>query len=113
MIDNALLYYYWNCIPTDKEKAITYNELCLLWDCNARKVRHILHELSYYDNGDTMILIRSSHGKGFYKTDNTNEIERYKKECTNRARHTFAPLKKINRVLGIDHEQMCMSDYFL
>lgn len=97
MKDN--LTFYWNCIPVGKENAITYPELCLMWDCTARKVRYILHQLSYHDNGDNYILIRSSHGKGFYKTDNAEDIEKYKRECTNRARHTFAPLRKIRRVL--------------
>lgn len=90
---------YWNDIPVGRENAITYPELCEKWNCSARKVRYILHELSYHDNGDKYILIRSSHGKGFYKTDNPVEIEKYKRECTNRARHTFAPLRKIRRVL--------------
>lgn len=93
------LTYYWECIPVGKENAITYPQLCKLWGCSERQVRYILHELSYMDNNDNLILIRSSHGKGFYKTDNVIEIEKYKKECTNRARHTFAPLKKIRRVL--------------
>lgn len=93
------LSYYWNCIPIGKENAITYPQLCRLWGCNERKVRYILHELSYIDNGDKLILIRSSHGKGFYKTDNVSEIEAYKKECTSRAKRTFAPLRKIRRVL--------------
>ena len=90
---------YYNDIPIGRENAITYPELCLLWNCSPRKVRYILHQLSYWDNGDNMILIRSSHGKGFYKTDDINEINTYKKEVTNRARHTFAPLKKVRRVL--------------
>lgn len=91
--------YYWACLPIGRENAITYPELCAKWNCTERKVRYILHELSYFDNGDRFILIRSSHGKGFYKTDNVIEISRYKKECINRARHTFAPLKKIRRVM--------------
>lgn len=93
------LEWYWNCIPIGKEKAITYPQLCRLWNCSERTVRRILHDLSYFDNGDKLILIRSSHGKGFYKTDNIAEIERYKRECTNRAKRTFAPLRKIRRVL--------------
>lgn len=90
---------YWNDIPAGRENAITYPELCEKWKCTPRKVRYILHELSYWDNGDNMILIRSSHGKGFYKTDDVADIERYKRECTNRARRTFAPLRKIRRVM--------------
>lgn len=100
-----LLSYYWNCIPEGKENAITYQQLCIKWDCNERKVRQILHELSYNDNGDNLILIRSSHGKGFYKTDNIAEINRYRQEITNRARHTFAPLRKIRRVMKEREEQ--------
>lgn len=100
------LSYYWSCLPTSKEAAITYPELCVMWNCTERKVRYILHELSYYDNGDNLILIRSSHGKGFYKTDDVQEIEKYKKECVNRARHTFAPLRKINRVLKVNDLQL-------
>lgn len=90
---------YWSDIPIGKENAITYPELCALWECSARKVRSILHDLSYMDNQDKYILIRSSKNKGFYRTDNVAEIEQYKRECTNRARHTFAPLRKIRRVL--------------
>ena len=88
----------YNDIPIGKENAITYPELCELWKCSARQVRNILHELSYLDNGDDFVLIRSSHGKGFYKTDNMAEIERYKREIYNRARRTFAPAKKIRRI---------------
>lgn len=94
-----MLELYWNDIPIGKENAATYTQLCAMWNMSERAVRQKLHDLSYFDNGDQYILIRSSHGKGFYRTDDTAEIERYKRECTNRARHTFAPLRKIRRVL--------------
>ena len=94
------LEYYWECLPIGRENAITYQELCAKWNCCERKVRSILHELSYNDNGDDLILIRSSRGKGFYRTNNVADIESYRKECTNRARRTFAPLRKIRRVLN-------------
>lgn len=98
----------WDDIPIGRDNAITYLELCFKWDCNKRKVRSILHKLSGYDSGDKFILIRSSKGKGFYKTDDVKEIEQYKKECMNRARHTFIPLRKINRVLDINDNQVDM-----
>ena len=90
---------YWQDIPIGRENAISYTELCAMWNCSERMVRQILHNLSREDNGDGYILIRSSHGKGFFKTDDIAEIERYRKECQNRALNTFAPLKKINRVV--------------
>jgi hypothetical protein len=76
-----------------------------MWGCDTRKARAILHELSLYDNGDNYILIRSSKGKGFYKTDDEAEIKAYKRECLNKGRSVFAPVKKINRVLNANAEQ--------
>lgn len=90
---------YWNEIPVGVENAVDYPTLCAMWGKSERAVRAILHELSYYDNGDNYVLIRSANGKGFYKTDDLQAIEAYKKECWNKGRSTFAPLRKINRIL--------------
>lgn len=95
----------WDDIPVNKENAVTYAELCKKWNCNERAARAILHELSSFDNGDDFILIRSSSGKGFYKTDDESEIQAYKKECLNKGRSVFAPIRKINRVLNANKEQ--------
>lgn len=96
----------WNDIPVGRENAYTYEDLCYIWKCEPRKARAILHALSLYDNGDNYILIRSSAGKGFYKTDDESEIQAYKRECLNRGRNVFAPVKKINRVLNTDAAQL-------
>ena len=90
---------FWNDIPVGKENAITYPQLCALWGVCERQARAILHDLSGYDSGDDYILIRSSGGKGFYKSDDLAEIKAYKRECLSRGRNVFAPIKKINRVL--------------
>lgn len=97
--------YFWNEIPTDKDEAVTYSELIASWGASERTVRMILHELSNYDNGDNFVLIRSARSKGFYKTDNIEEIQAYKQECLNKGRSLFAPIKKINRVLSADSTQ--------
>ncbi len=104
------LEFYWSCLPIGKRNAISYSELADLWSCSYRKVRSILHELSSLDNGDDYVLIRSSKNKGFYLTDNTEEIEQYRRECMNRARHTFAPLKKITRVQKDSNGQKSLFD---
>lgn len=104
---------YWKQLPIGKENAYTYNELCKMWKCSERTARSILHELSSYDNGDNLILIRSSKSKGFYLTDDTDEIESYRKECLNKGRSIFAPIKKCNRVLAIDDTQLVMDLGFL
>ena len=97
---------YWNSIPIGKENRASYSDLCGLWRVNRRMVRHILHRLSGMDTNDPYVLIRSSSLRGFYRTDVLEEIERYRQEVMNRARHTFIPLKKINRLLGENPDQL-------
>lgn len=91
---------YWASLPVGKENAITYPRLERLWGMSERRVRKMLADLSRFDNGDNYILIRSSAGRGFYLTDDPATIAAYKRECRSRAVKTFAPLKKINRVLS-------------
>mgnify|MGYP003292664100 CR=1 FL=1 len=92
---------YWNDLPIGKENAVSYTYLCAIWKVQERQVRAILHDLSLYDNGDNYILIRSSkQGGGFYKTNDIAELEQYKKECLNKGKSNFAPVKKINRILN-------------
>ena len=96
----------WNDLPVGKENAATYFALTRRWGMSERKVRNMLHDLSLYDNGDNYILIRSGSGKGFYRTDEEEEIKAYKRECLSKGRSIFAPVKKINRVLMAEGSQI-------
>lgn len=91
---------FWSDIPTEKSSAVTYPELCMWWGLNEREVRRALHELGGFDNGDNYVLIRSGKNKGFYKTDDKEEISAYKREMLNKGKSMFAPIRKINRVLS-------------
>ena len=95
----ALLDYY-SEIPIGKENAVSKYRLAANWHVSERTVRRIIQELRAADFGDEYIIVSSSHGRGYYKTDNLEEIEQFKREVTNRARNTFLPLKKVNRILG-------------
>lgn len=98
---------FWNDIPIGKGNAVSYDKLCACWGVDKRAARAILHDLSLYDNGDNYILIRSSkNGGGFYKTDDPDELKAYKKECLNKGRSNFAPVKKINRVLKAQFDDL-------
>lgn len=99
---------YWQDIPIGAENAIDYPTLCKMWGKKERAVRDILHELSRLDNGDDFVLIRSSKTKGFYRTSNQSEIKAYRKECLNKGRSVFAPVKKCNRILKSADGQMEM-----
>lgn len=99
------LELYWSELPTGKENAVDYPKLCEMWGKNARTVRSILHDLSLFDNGDDFVLIRSGKSKGFYKTDDKAEITAYRKECLQKGRSVFAPIKKCNRILTANTQQ--------
>lgn len=99
------LELYWSDIPTVKADAVTYEELQMWWSVDKRDVRKILQHLSAFDNGDNYVLIRSSKNKGFYKTDNIEEIKAYKKECLNKGLSVLAPIKKINRIMTANTNQ--------
>jgi hypothetical protein len=58
------------------------------------------------DNGDDMVIVSSSNGKGYYKTDDREVIRAFYNETNHRALATFGPLKKINRILGTSAEQL-------
>lgn len=105
MLDNLKLDLFWNDIPTEKENAVTYAELMTIWDMTERGVRSVLHDLSRFDNGDNYVLIRSGGTKGFYKTDDEETIKAFKRECMNKGKSIFAPVKKINRVLSARGDQ--------
>ena len=95
------LELYWSEIPVGKENAVSYDYLCTAWGISQRAVRSILHKLSIYDNGDDTVLIRSSKDGGrFYRSSDSAEISAYRAECLRRGQNTFAPLKKIDRVLS-------------
>jgi ATP-dependent RNA circularization protein (DNA/RNA ligase family) len=98
-MEKELLEQYWTDLPIGAEHAVDYPTLCEMWGKSQRETRRILHELSHFDNGDDFVLIRSSKTRGFYKTDNEEVIKEYRKECLNKGRSIFAPVKKINRIL--------------
>lgn len=100
------LQEYWDLIPIGYENRKTYGELCEEWGISKRYVRHILHQLAEQDNGDSFVLIRSAYSKGFYKTNDPDEIERYRREVISRAANTLSMLKKINRVQGTNENQL-------
>ena len=97
MNDRELLKY-WNDIPIGAKNAVSYEELSAKWHRTHRGVRKILELLGTADTGDDYILIRSSHGRGFFRTKDRRLIHRYRKEIINRANNVLKPLNKIYRL---------------
>ena len=104
------LELFWSDIPVGKANAVTRQELGAMWGMGDRQARKVLQELSRFDNGDDYILIRSGQSRGFYKTDDQAEIAAYRKECINKGRSHFAPLRKINRLSAVNAAQMSIEN---
>lgn len=91
----------YNSIPIGRENAISKEALQKRWGLqNERAVRQEISELRKIDNGDDFVIVSTSSCRGFYRTNDKKEILKYKTETVNRAKHTFAPLKKVNRILS-------------
>lgn len=121
MNDRELLKY-WNDIPIGAKNAVSYEELSVKWHRTYRSVRKILELLGTADTGDDYILIRSSHGRGFFRTKDRRLIHRYRKEIINRANNVLKPLNKIYKVqarivgAGVPdrpNKQMTLNDTFM
>lgn len=101
------MYY---SIPIGKENAVSKERLAEMWGYKTeRAVREKIAEMRAIDNGDNYVIVSLSNNKGYYRTDDANEIMAFKNEVTSRAKHTFIPLKKVNRVLlDLDSKQLEM-----
>lgn len=86
-------------IPVGAENAITRAALCSKWGVCDRDVREIIARLRAEDNGDKYVIVSHSNGRGYYRTDNPEQIRHFYRETMNRARNTFLPLKKVRRLL--------------
>lgn len=93
---------YYNDIPIGKQNAVTKEFLSAKWGLTERGVRKAIQEMRMADFGDDYIIISLSTGKGYYKSNDLAEIKAFKKEVTNRGRHTFLPLMKVNRILAAE-----------
>lgn len=86
-------------IPIGAENAITREALARKWNTNDRTAREIIAKLRAEDNGDGYVIVSHSNGRGYYRTDNIEQIRHFFNETMNRARHTFRPLGKVRRIL--------------
>lgn len=70
-----------NLIPFGQANAITRRELCLLTGLTDREVRRQIQAL----RAGGEIIINNQDGRGYYRTDDPAEIERYYRQEYSRA----------------------------
>lgn len=93
------MHEYYKSIPIGRNNAITRKELALRWGVSDRLARRIVAKLRAEDNGDDYVIVAYSSRKGYFRTNQKEDIEHFEREICKRARNTFAPLKKARRVL--------------
>jgi hypothetical protein len=86
-------------LPIGKKNAITRVQLSNLWDLSDRQARLIIAELRAWDNGDDYVIVSYSNGKGYFRTNDPEEIQGFASEMRARALNVFAPLRKARRIL--------------
>ena len=88
-------------IPIGAENAISRAELARKWGVSDREARRRIADLRADDNGDGYVIVSHSRGgvHGYYRTNDTETIQRYTNEVHRRAVNTFLPLRKARRVL--------------
>ena len=96
---------YYESIPLGKENAISKFALAQLWNTSVREARRKVMLLRMEDNGDDFVIVSTSKSAGYYRSDNRDDIRSFKEEMSNRAKHTFRPIRKASRILGVDEQQ--------
>ena len=101
---------YYESIPIGRENAISKYDLMKRWNMNERQVRRLITKLRCKDNGDDMVIVSTSKHSGYYRTNDRHEIKQFKLEMSNRAKHTFRPLRKATRILGVNEDQVSFNN---
>lgn len=74
-----------NQIPTGRENAIPLERLCEVWHTTPRRARQKIAAL----RATGELILSSTESKGYYYPDSAEEIRRFVKSMSNRARHCF------------------------
>lgn len=89
-----------DAIPVGRDNAVTREELCQLWGMSDRNVRRTIAILRLEDNGDGYVIIsHSGAGRGYYRSNDPEDIRWYWNEQNRRCCEIRATLKKAERIL--------------
>ena len=71
-------------IPIGRKNAITRDGLSRLTGLGDRKLRREIARLRSEDDGTNMVIVSTSDGSGYFRTDQLDEIEHFIAEMTKR-----------------------------
>lgn len=89
-------------IPIGRENAISRQDLTRLWHVDDRTARYRIAQFRNKMPADNYFVVSYSRGgvKGYYRTDNADEIMRYVAETCKRLSNTALPLTNAKRILA-------------
>ena len=88
-----------NDIPIGRENAIPWQELALKWNTDQRGVRLIIAELRASKSGDGYAILSTTRGRGYWRSDNSEEIDGFVAEIEAMSRHLHLATKDAKRIL--------------
>lgn len=93
--------YSINDIPVGSENAISRSELAKLWGVDDRTARERIAVFRTRLADDDMFIVSHSNNgvKGYYRTQNAEEIRHYVNEGRKRLKNTAAPIINAQKVL--------------
>lgn len=80
-------------IPVGRENAVTRRQLCEATGLNDREVRKQISQLRSVDDGTDMVIVSLSNGRGYYRTNNPDEIRHFIAEMRKRNRMVFRTIR--------------------
>ena len=85
-------------IPIGKKNAISRKNLAAFWGVSDRKARQIVSELRTIDDGTDYVIVSNSRFSGYYRTNNTDEIDHFRNEMVKRIRSTRKAIEVAEKV---------------
>lgn len=87
-------------IPIGRENAISRSALCRITGLHDREVRRQIAELRAEDDGSNMVIVSSSRrGRGYFRTDNPEDIQQFIAESQHRIQMTTNAIRVARQVL--------------
>lgn len=87
-------------IPVGRENAVTRSRLCELTGASDREVRRQISQLRSEKSEDDMVIVSVSRNRGYYRTDNPEEIAHFIAEMRKRIRATRYAIKTAEAALA-------------
>lgn len=85
-------------IPIGAKNAISRRDLALLWNVNDRMVRRIIADMRTVDDGRGYVIVSVSRGRGYYRSNDPAEIDRFISEMQSRIRGTYKAIKAAKKI---------------